>query len=247
MNIITIDVEKLDQMFSDYTGRISLISNIKKCRVKQVDCSGCYNDPHSTGKFCGQCKDNPNFKSYYKPKPVKKIIDLSMMAGSDIDIDMEFYKEDIKQWRINKLEKILVPSTVVIDTNDVVDLSIQENRNKFTPLGEVNYCSDFREISRKCRIRQDHWHPAHNDEFFLPEGLIIKWKFIFEKIVLETSSPRIMKEIIIISEDGANKLIPRVGMFTSRGSQIRGMGLCKLVAVKVTGIAENYRYEWQES
>ena len=102
---------------------------------------------------------NPSVTSSIKdwrvviPPKIKKI-DLSMMVGSDID--MEFGKAHKVQYHINKLLRI-------------------DSYNKFlTVKGEV---------WDKCRIRQDHWHFRQDRWHYwngisncpLPEGLIVNF------------------------------------------------------------------------
>lgn len=84
------------------------------------------------------------------PKPKKKIIDLHMMIGSDID--MEFNNNAIdKYWYIEKLVSINVPNNKIY---------MDRNESFFS----------------NCRIRQNHWHSWQGGACPIPEGLIIKVK-----------------------------------------------------------------------
>ena len=85
------------------------------------------------------------------PKPKKKIIDLSMMVGSGID--MEFSNGQFLTPKIQKLKHIL----------------------------ERTYVTAFGNEFDNCRIRQAHWHNWHSwggSLCPLPRGLEVKLRFI---------------------------------------------------------------------
>ena len=132
-----------------------------------------------------------------EPKPKNKIIDLSKMVGSDID--MEFW-DTLPSIYVGKLEKIL-------------DLSPKQ------------YCRKNGINFDNCRVRQDHWHHWTGGECPLPEGLIITVKFLggAEYDYLAYSNLQWVEKF----EDGRRS-----------GNNI--------IAFKVIGVADGYRYEWEE-
>ena len=100
--------------------------------------------------------DSPNMSSnldMYRinpPKPVKKVIDLSCIVGSDIDCEFENYAGI---WVISNLKEI---------SND----SVLEYR------GNLGYLAD------KCRIRQGKWMSWQGGDKPIPEGLNVQFRMI---------------------------------------------------------------------
>lgn len=96
----------------------------------------------------GEIRDKLIEMGWTPPKPKKKIIDLSMMVGSDIDME---FKLNSTEWKIGKLSFI----------------------NKDSTEGIFYHALNFHG-SNKCRIRQDHWHVWQGGKCPLPDGLRIK-------------------------------------------------------------------------
>ncbi len=87
------------------------------------------------------------------PKPVeKKIIDLTKMVGSGVD--MEFNSHDVN-WNIGILEKI-------------------------SPLGHINHPYSMLNagVFKRCRVRQNHIHYYNGIGNPLPDGLLVRIYFI---------------------------------------------------------------------
>ena len=112
-----------------------------------TSCEDCkyHKDYYSGMKSISPCKScvHSGLSDNFEPKPKKKIIDLSKMVGSDID--MEFW-DTLPSIYVGKLEKIL-------------DLSPKQ------------YCRKNGINFDNCRVRQDHWHSWQGGECPLPEGL----------------------------------------------------------------------------
>jgi len=113
---------------------------------------------NNAGYFCTMTMCPPphllmttsELKSYKvnPPKPTKRIIDLSLLVGSDID--MEFcYGKDFSKWNVGKLIKILTGLRYSTATTDL-------------------------QPSKICIIREKHWISWQGGECPLPEGLIIE-------------------------------------------------------------------------
>ena len=94
---------------------------------------------------CLSCTEYEKNKLTYNFEAKLKIINLSMMIGSDID--MEF--SEGSEWNIGKL--ISLNNYV----SDIAHHSLSSNNHS------------------KCRVRQNHWHAWTGGECPLPEGLNI--------------------------------------------------------------------------
>jgi len=111
-------------------------------------CDECKNEYMAAIFPCNNCKFDPALNDQFKPE--KKIIDLSTMIDSDID--MEF--TNLIDFEIQPYHSAIGRLTGFdISTNN--NYAIHNGINKFS----------------KCRIRQKYWHSWNGGKRPIPEGL----------------------------------------------------------------------------
>jgi len=96
---MNIDKDKLNKLayYSEYAGEpVVTLKDALSCEIKPVDCDDCSNEDDE----CYLCLHQSRI-SHFKLKPKKKIIDLSMMVGSDIDMEVS-YTNDFSRAEIIK-------------------------------------------------------------------------------------------------------------------------------------------------
>jgi len=106
-------------------------------------CEKCKHINQNNGGYepCDSCSQF--YTDCFEPKPVKEVIDLTMMIGSNID--MEFSQSELSNQYVGLLKEI---------TNN-----------------DIFYVMPTRDAYKRCRIRQDHWHSWPGGENPLPKGL----------------------------------------------------------------------------
>lgn len=150
---MNIDKNKLRQELSLFgpgltSAGIDII--VDKCEIKPKDCSKCAK--YGAGGIapivqhsCSHCIYQGGRRDNFKPKPTKTI-DLSMMVGSDIDIEAS---KDGVNWKVTQLKAINTDHNL------------------------TRYKSHLGNWYHHCRIRQDHWHSCNVSECPIPKGLLV--------------------------------------------------------------------------
>lgn len=121
---------------------------------KFTSCNDCTERLAKSLRYCGRlCSHNPANINYFRPKAEKKIINLLVCVGSDIDME---FADSIN---INDLGFRLI---------DTLKEDNTQQRGLYISKRELRGFE-------QCRVRQDHWHSYRGNDCPIPDGLIISY------------------------------------------------------------------------
>lgn len=118
---------------------------------KQIE----YKSPRSDGWGDASTPVWDWYNKTYRIKEQKKVVDLSVLIGSQIDCEFRLSGND-GYWAVAKLSKI----------------HVSETPHGYSSM--TTYHTDYRGLASQCRPRMNHPHAWQGGECPLPEGVLVK-------------------------------------------------------------------------